>query len=463
MARSIAQQTATGLTNLNKHVPVQYADPIGNLPEEIAPSTVRNKLRMASSAGYLGGLHILYKQMLSDARYAGLRKSLQSSVALCPLNISQGKKGNRASKLAYNLIKEQFTKINKVRTIKQMTDPYFMGTSVNGILWDLMPSSHTTNDTAWFRGLKSLDPARLYVGVDPQNENEYQKLLVSSIEFPEGKPVTEFEPGSIIWADDGDTDEGYYHLAGAARRCLGWWLGKLYSQSYWSEFNETFAEPIRIAYVDQEASRKERLQLEKFLKFLGRNMYGIFDDSTDIDLMEANKLGTVTTFREFIQLANEEISIAINGEIESSGSANKFGSNAKAETHLKVRSNIVGTVVEDTNEQISEIRDHILRLNIDPEMEEDEKPIMGLQLPRPEDKETLSRFYDNVTSYIEVPAKQIRRDLELMEAEDGEETIGPKDRSNGLQPAGASNKVPAKEPAEDDREPISEGSKKTDS
>ena len=420
-----------------------------SISEEITPNGVRSRLLQAR-LGYIGALHVLYKNMLTDSMYSGLHNSLKSSISTCPLNINRGDMKTRRSKKAYKIVKEQFKRLNVSRMIKQMITPYFNGCYAASVDWELMPSNYSETDLYWIRGLTILDPSRYQVGMNPESPDSFNKLLITSMDYPEGLPWDKFQYGSILYADNGEVDEGYFHLAGAARRCLSWWLAKRFSQTYWSEFNETFAEPIRVAYVDESTTTDEKKQLKKFLEYLGRNMYSIFDEKVDIELMESNKMGTVTTFSELIKTADNQMSVAVAGQIESSGSGNKFGSNAKAETHFKVRGEIVSAIAHDINSQISKLVDYICYYNVSEDMMEEEKPVATLQIPRPEDKKTLAEVYNVVTGILPVTKRQIYRDLEIEEPEEGEETIGPENRNNRLQDQSSSKEVPTEEPTEGD-------------
>ena len=117
------------------------------------------------------------------------------------------------------------------------------------------------------------------------------------------------------------------------------WIFKKHSWQNWDEFEEMFGVPIRIAKV---ASQDKHVQNEvkKWLRTLGSAGMAMFPEGTDIDIIESKSRDAFNVFNEKRKAANEELSILIDGQFESSTAT---GSNAKA-----------GVVIENTQGEITQ-------------------------------------------------------------------------------------------------------------
>jgi len=415
--------------NLIKNpVPIEksWEDRFNLVAQQLSPDQVRMRLQMASM-GQVGAIQTIYQMMDTDGKYAGICKSLKSAVAMCPSKIVPARKKSRSATLAYKIVLEQFSRINKVKLISQLCNYYIRGVYVGKMIWKLEGSSNTSNELAFFKGLEMIPGSRLVVDTN-FNSPTYGELMLMSDQNPSGRPISSYQPGALLLTTE--EVEGFsYDMIGAARRCLGWWLSKMYTQVNWTDFNDNWAEPTRVAYVPNEMKAEKRKEIARYLRFLGRNLYAIFDEDVELDLESKASMGTVSTYRELIQLANDEMSFAITGSSLSSGS-NKQGSYARDESHLKVRRENVISIAANVEEEINhDIIPIICNFNIDEQFDPEEMPSLKIIVPRAEEKEKLAEMYDKVTKFIPVSVRQIREDLDLEEPVDGEETIGPDNRN----------------------------------
>ncbi len=65
-------------------------------------------------------------------------------------------------------------------------------------------------------------------------------------------------------------------------------ISNKYMGIFWDEFAEMFAAPIRIGKTNVQ-NEGERSRLGEMLEDMGRNAWGVFDNDTDIEIVESNK------------------------------------------------------------------------------------------------------------------------------------------------------------------------------
>lgn len=400
----------------------QFVDRLGLIPEEARPEEVRHRIQQAQN-GYIGPLQEMFMLMETDARYRGLLKQLRSAVAACPVKAKVAQNKGRGAKRAFNLVEDNYRRLNLARTIRQMTQPHVRGVCVWRNIWVLEHSSVTGGETAFFHGLDTVPGARL-VMINDATSVHHGELGVMSMEHPGGFPVSEYQYGSVLVGMDEEAEKSYYDLAGTARACLGWWLAKNYTKTFWGEHNQTFGEPVRMAFVPDGTDPRQVKKLERFMKFMGRHMYGIFDEDIDVQLQNAVNTGTVSTYKELINMANDEIAIATVGQVQTSDGGQN-GSYAKAAVQYQVQRLIVQAICQMIKEMLYEINLALCRFNLSSDFDPEDLPSQAPMVPRSEDKSTLADMYTKASKLLPIKLSQIRDDLELEEPEDSDETIGP--------------------------------------
>lgn len=80
--------------------------------------------------------------------------------------------------------------------------------------------------------------------------------------------------------------------------------------AFWDQFGEIFGMPIRIAKTST-TDPKERTKLEKMLSEMGSAAWGLFPDSTEIDIKESSRGDAYNVYDKRIDRANTEMSKAI--------------------------------------------------------------------------------------------------------------------------------------------------------
>jgi phage gp29-like protein len=401
-----------------------------SLPKLITPEEVRRRLGSAQ-VGDLGPLQEVYLLMDTDSRYSGIVNSLYASVIACPIKVTPSEKKNRDSKRAYELAQQMFGvhRLTKAAVAMTLAKTYVRGVGIYEVNWDVMRGTDGKK-YIFPTNLRIVPPTRYLMNVEYQSDH-YGELMIASNDKPEGHTLDEYPYGKIIALTDG-TDEGFFDLAGAARRCLRWWLIKTYTELWWSQYTETYGEPGRVAYVSPGTKRAQIARIERFLKTLGRSMYAIFDNDVDLEFM-SQSLGTPATYKQIIDLANAEIAVAIHGQTQTTDGG-EYGSYAKAKVQLGVRLEIVQLVCQIIQAGLQELLKYFVDFNFGADFDPSLMPTIAPVVKAEEDKEKLTNVFDKITKIVAVPTSHIYESLEIPIPEDGEETIGPEDRTPDINP-----------------------------
>lgn len=161
------------------------------------------------------------------------------------------------------------------------------------------------------------------------------------------------EFGVIVVEPSDDWQKGYDYRSGAmAAWCieagrpgdLGLLL-KLVPQTiskknmlaFWDQFGEMFGMPIRIGKTSTR-DPKEVDRMESMLKEMGAAPWGLFDDNTEIEVVETTRGDAFNVYDKRIERANSEMSKGVIGQTMTIEDGSSL---SQSETHLKVFENIV--------------------------------------------------------------------------------------------------------------------------
>lgn len=115
-------------------------------------------------------------------------------------------------------------------------------------------------------------------------------------------------------------------------------LWKRLVQSTWAEYNELYGVPLRIGKTDTR-DPAARQNMEDMLRNLGSSAWGLFDESDNIEIINGVKVGGQGTFKDFINLANEEISKLMLGQTMTTEDGS---SRSQAEVHAETLASYTG-------------------------------------------------------------------------------------------------------------------------
>ena len=109
--------------------------------------------------------------------------------------------------------------------------------------------------------------------------------------------------------------------------------------AFWDTFGEIFGMPMRIAKTTCRDD-KELGRIEKMLANMGAEAYGLFQEGTEIEMVETGKTDAFNVYDKRIDRANSELSKLIIGQTMTIEDGSSL---SQSETHLKVFENLVET------------------------------------------------------------------------------------------------------------------------
>lgn len=106
---------------------------------------------------------------------------------------------------------------------------------------------------------------------------------------------------------------------------------------FWDNFAEIFGMPMRIAKTNSRDA-KDRAKIEKMMSQMGAALWGVFQEGTEIEVVESTKGDSYNVYDRRIDRANSELSKLIIGQTMT---LEDGSSKSQSETHLKVLNNLI--------------------------------------------------------------------------------------------------------------------------
>lgn len=114
-------------------------------------------------------------------------------------------------------------------------------------------------------------------------------------------------------------------------------IPKKYALSFWDTFAEMFGIPIRIAKTSVR-DESEKAKMADMMEKMGAKAWGVFDDSTDIELVESAKGDSFNVYDRRVERSNSEMSKLV---LKQTMSIDDGSSLSQSEVHLKVFDNLI--------------------------------------------------------------------------------------------------------------------------
>lgn len=114
-------------------------------------------------------------------------------------------------------------------------------------------------------------------------------------------------------------------------------IPKKYAMAFWDSYAEMFGIPLRIAKTSTRDTT-ERNRVAKMMETMGAKAWGVFDDTTEIELVESSKGDAYNVYDKRIERANTELSKLV---LQQTMSIDNGSSLSQSETHLKVFKNLI--------------------------------------------------------------------------------------------------------------------------
>lgn len=107
--------------------------------------------------------------------------------------------------------------------------------------------------------------------------------------------------------------------------------------AFWDTFAEIFGMPMRIAHTTTRDD-KELAKMEKMMAEMGTEGWGLFQEGTDIEVVESTKGDAFNVYDKRVDRANSELSKLIIGQTMTIEDGSSL---SQSETHLEVFENLV--------------------------------------------------------------------------------------------------------------------------
>lgn len=128
--------------------------------------------------------------------------------------------------------------------------------------------------------------------------------------------------------------------------------------AFWDTFAEIFGMPMRIARTTSR-DEKERARMEKMMADMGTEGWGIFQEGTEIEVVESTKGDAFNVYDKRIDRANSEISKLIIGQTMTIEDGSSL---SQSETHLEVFQNLVEADCDTIRDMVNnQLIPHMIR------------------------------------------------------------------------------------------------------
>ena len=346
--------------------------------QAITPAIVKSIIQMADDFGEVGPLYDLYDRMdRTDARYGGLKKQLANAVTGMPLKFTPAKTSNakdRSVAQDYMQVMQEVVcrDLDAHDLVRGFIEPYFSGYQLFQLKWRLVDMPYGRK--MWFPSQLRKVPHDV-LKVDVQKDSKtIGEMLVRTDTHPNGLPVSEAPHGSILECQS-EYAWSQYSKIGTARQCLPWYIGVQFVQGWWLQHIEQYGAPMRIGRHPRGINDKDRDRMETFLKMLGRHGYALFPNDMEVQLIEANNQGNITTHTDFINKAHQEYAITILGQATTVGDEGK-GSYANGVISNSIRFEVMKEAGVLVRKGFDTLADMVLTINYGDVYESRLRPII---------------------------------------------------------------------------------------
>ena len=208
--------------------------------------------------------------------------------------------------------------------------------------------------------------------------------------------------------------------AGLGQRLYWWEWFKRNNVKFWTMFNDRFASPTPIGKYPAGASDKEKETLSDVLAAIQHETGIRIPDTMAIDLLEAQRSSTVSTYGDFLSYCDGQISKVIVGQTLTT-QVDGQGSYAASQTHKEVKDEITAADADLLCAYLnSELVKWLVDYNI-PDLKPSEYPQIWIKTEEGDDLNERINRDEKLCRLVDVPASYIRETYSVPEPEGDEE------------------------------------------
>ena len=172
-------------------------------------------------------------------------------------------------------------------------------------------------------------------------------------------------------------------------------IPKKYALAFWDTFAEMFGIPIRIAKTSAR-DETERQKMASMMENMGAKAWGVFDETTDIELVESAKSDAYNVYDKRVDRANSELSKLV---LHQTMTIDDGSSLSQSQTHMKVLTNLVESICDGFRDMVNN--------KLLPRMIKHGFPVTGLSFewddPVDYTPEQQKAFEEMILNHYEVP------------------------------------------------------------
>lgn len=388
-----------------------------NVVDSLTMQRLRDIFSGAES-GRLGDLINTYiKIENSDARLKGMIKNRRMAASRASQVVTPADENDSRAVDAAELVMENIKMLPWNQFQRDLMDGRLYGVAMWEKVWRKREDGKLFIDK-----LHHIDHTRIEQYMLHPGSERFGQLCLRRGKYGVDKVfLDEIPPFKLIIAANSDR-EGMFDLAGVMRPVARWYVLKTFSVKSWAQYAETYGFPVPTITVSKKEFDENKKQIKTLLESVGVNRYGIFFDSMEYELHNTNSPTAISVFKDFIELSNVEMAIAILGQnltTEVSG-----GSRAASETHMKVLGDIVDDDVEWSEEIIQDqIVNEITRVNF-PDLPFDLYPTYRAITKKNVDLQKLGAGIREMSRLIEIPKKWIYEESQIPQPTEDDPVIG---------------------------------------
>ncbi len=220
------------------------------------------------------------------------------------------------------------------------------------------------------------------------------------------------------------SQSGFIHQQALIRSCVRAFIVRLYSWKDWLAYAEVFGQPVRVGHLPEGTpwDSPEASQLWAALQGLGSDSAAMLSGDAVIEFLE-RKAGITAPFKELIEHAGRELTLAILGQTLTSGGEGG-GSRALGQVHNEVRMDLAegDAVALDETMRFGLLRP-IVALNLGPGYP---TPRWHTIIEKPKDLKALAETIGAAQKAgIQVPTVWAHNELGIPEPQDDEAVLVP--------------------------------------
>lgn len=272
----------------------------------------------------------LYEGILTDAHLSGAISQRKKSVEGMLWEIDRGKAKSKQTEFVEQALKT----LDVYRIISDILDAPYLGMIPLEVIWGkpvdgrIIPLQVIGKPPEWFQ----FDVNNILRYVSRQNQVTGEEI----------------KPRKVILARHNATYKNPY---GDPLLSKVFWpvTFKKGGLKFWVQFSEKYGMPLVVGKVPRAGSEQEYQALADVLADTIQDGIIVMPEDSTVEIVEGNKSGASSVFKDLITFANQEVSKAILGQTLTT-EASSTGTQALGTVHLEVKENLVSAdrrMVED--------------------------------------------------------------------------------------------------------------------